>query len=108
MKAKGVQDWLVQRISALILAGYLFFLLAYCLAHRGLSFEQWHHLFTLPSMRIITSFVILSLVWHAWIGMWTVITDYLKCSVVRFSAQIIIIFVLLGCLIWGLRIVWSQ
>ena len=108
MKANGVRDWIIQRISAVVLAVYLFFLVIYACCHSELNFYQWHHLFSLPSMRIATSLVIVSLVWHAWIGMWTVVTDYLKCSVLRGGAQIIILLLLSVCLVWGFSIVWSQ
>lgn len=103
----GLQDWLIQRTSAVILAIYTVFLIIYFVMHSGLHYEQWHALFEFNLMKYATLLALLSLVSHAWIGIWTVITDYIKPLVLRLFIQIFFLIALLICLFWGIRIIWS-
>ena len=79
----GVADWVVQRFSALVLAAYTVVMVVW-LAVNGsdLTFAQWQGFIGQTWMRIFTLLAVLALVGHAWIGLWTVATDYLKkrCS----------------------------
>lgn len=103
----GLQDWLIQRISAVILAIYTVFLVVYFVTHPTLQYEQWHMLFTCKVMKYASALALLSLVAHAWIGIWTVITDYVKSCVLRLCIEIFFIIALLICLMWGICIIWS-
>lgn len=103
----GLQDWLIQRTSAVILAIYTAFLVIYFLQHPALQYEQWRALFAYNIMRYASFLALLSLVSHAWIGIWTVITDYVKPLILRLFIQIFFMIALLTCLVWGIRIIWS-
>jgi succinate dehydrogenase / fumarate reductase membrane anchor subunit len=103
----GLQDWLIQCISAVILAIYTAFLVVYFVTHPVLQYEQWHMLFECRVMKYASALVLLSLISHAWIGIWTVITDYIKPHVLRLSVEISFIIALFVCLMWGIRIIWS-
>lgn len=103
----GLQDWLIQRVSAIVLAIYTICLLAYILYQPYFYYQDWLSLFKTDWMRYATFVTLLSLIAHAWVGVWTITTDYLKPVVLRFIAQVAFILVLLGCLIWGIRIIWS-
>lgn len=102
----GLQDWLIQRISAVILAIYTVFLIIYFVMHTDLRYEQWHLLFEYNLMKYATLLALLGLVSHAWIGIWTVITDYIKPLVLRLFIQIFFLIALLVCLAWGINIIW--
>ena len=55
----------------------------------------------------ILTLVVVSIITHAWIGLWTVCTDYIKPVCIRTS---VILFLLLAeaiLLVWGLKIVWG-
>ncbi|MDT8428846.1 MAG: succinate dehydrogenase, hydrophobic membrane anchor protein [Pseudomonadales bacterium] len=111
----GLYDWLIQRISAVILAVYFLGLLAYILANPELSHAQWKELFTAPWMRIVSLLALLSLCAHAWIGMWTISTDYLtkamigsKATFLRFLFQAACMVLLFIYLIWGIQILWGN
>lgn len=96
----GLQDWLIQRVSAIVIALYSFFLIGYAFFHYPLNFTQWSYLFSCVPMKIITFLFMLSVVMHAWIGLWTVFTDYIKCTYLRVSLQVLLAFTLLYYLIW--------
>jgi succinate dehydrogenase / fumarate reductase membrane anchor subunit len=102
----GLRDWLIQRITAVILGLYFIFLFIYFAAHSQLNFTQWQGLFAHPVMRFFTFFALLSTVWHTWIGMWTVLTDYVKCKVGRLLLEVLVVMSLIVYLIWGVAILW--
>jgi succinate dehydrogenase / fumarate reductase membrane anchor subunit len=108
LTGNGLKDWLIQRVTAAYFAVYCIFLFGFLLLHPSLTFTQWHDLFSNTVFRIATLLGLLALSLHAWIGLWTVTTDYMKCTIVRVSVQMIIILWLLGQFTWGLMIVWGQ
>jgi len=108
LTGNGLKDWLIQRVTAVYLAVYFLFILVFLLAHPHLNFNQWHHLSTNILFRIGTILGFFALLMHAWIGIWTVTTDYIKCTVVRLSVQMLVVLWLLSQLIWGIMIMWGQ
>lgn len=76
--------------------------------HPQLSFVQWHTLFSNNLFRIASLIALLALSLHAWIGIWTVTTDYMKCTALRLSVQMLVVLWLLSQFIWGLMILWGQ
>ncbi len=103
----GLRDWLIQRISAVILGLYTLFLVGFLMLHSPLQYLDWHNLFANGFMRVFTFLAMLSLLYHTWIGMWTIFTDYIKPPVLRFGIQILVIIALIGYLVWGISIVWG-
>lgn len=104
---QGLRDWVIQRVSAIVLALYTIGMSVYLFSHPGLSFAEWHGLFSQIWLKIVTILFILALLYHAWIGMWTVFTDYLKPFVLRCIANLLVLFMLAACFIWALLILWS-
>lgn len=103
----GLQDWLIQRVSAVILGSYFLFLLFFFIHHMPLQYETWVSLFAHAWMRYVHLLVLLALLAHAWIGVWTVTTDYLKPVMLRFPIQVFIVLGILYTLFWGVNIFWS-
>ena len=65
-------------------------------------------------MKIFNTVTLLSVVAHAWIGIWAVLTDYItvrllgpKATVLRLVFEIGVIGVLVIYALWGLAIVWG-
>jgi succinate dehydrogenase / fumarate reductase membrane anchor subunit len=108
LSSNGLRDWLIQRTTAVILAAYIIFLLAFILCHPSLDYTSWQNLFSHFSMRFFSSLFLLSLFWHAWIGLWTIVTDYIKSASLRLITQLFIIIVLFLYFIWGLVIFWGN
>jgi succinate dehydrogenase / fumarate reductase, membrane anchor subunit len=107
LSANGLRDWMIQRVTAVIIGVYTLFLLGFILLQPQIDFATWHHLFAHPFMRAFTLLALLSLVAHAWIGLWTVITDYINDLVVRFLVEIIVILALITYFFWGMVILWG-
>jgi len=107
LTGNGFRDWFIQRVSALVLGAYSVFLMVYVLMHQQLTYFEWRSLFNHQAMKMATFLALLSLVLHTWVGIWTVLTDYVRPRVVRMTLQVLINLSLLACLVWGLEILWS-
>ena len=107
ISSRGLTEWLVQRVTALLIGVYTIFILIYLLDNQPLYFAQWHNLFHLTIMKIFTFMVLVSVMWHAWIGLWTVFTDYVKNTTVRFTLEILVLLLLVTYLSWGFEILWT-
>ena len=108
LTGNGLKDWLIQRVTAVLIAAYTLFIVGYLLLHPALSYEQWHQLFQCNWLRIATVLVLLAFVLHAWVGIWTVTTDYLKGACLRVAVQLLVILFMLTLLIWGIDIIWGM
>ena len=109
----GLFDWVIQRVSAVILAAYTLCILGWFF-QGDVNFAAWTAMFESTSMRIFSLLALLSLVAHAWIGIWTVSTDYLtplslgkKATAVRFIFQTGCAILLFVYLVWGIQILWG-
>ncbi|SEM51713.1 succinate dehydrogenase, hydrophobic membrane anchor protein [Halomonas caseinilytica] len=103
----GLSDWLVQRASAIVLALYTLFIVGYLLFSPGLDYATWSGLFAQTWMRIFSLLAFVSLAAHAWVGLWTVTTDYIKPTGIRVAAQSIIILAIFVFLVWGIQVLWG-
>lgn len=104
---QGLRDWVIQRVSAIFMAIYSVALIVYILCHPGLSFAEWHYLFSTQWMKVGTILFLLCLMGHAWIGIWTIFTDYVKPFVLRSVLNLLVLLMLVACFIWGILILWS-
>jgi len=110
----GLYDWLIQRVTAVVLAIYTFFIVGYLLANPDLTYSQWSGLFSVFWMRLFSLAALLSAAVHAWIGLWSVVTDYLtpltlgkSATVIRLTVQMILGGVTLAFTLWGIDILWA-
>jgi succinate dehydrogenase / fumarate reductase membrane anchor subunit len=108
LTGNGLKDWLVQRVTAVYFAAFCIFILAFIGMHPQLSYVEWTALFHRPEIKVATLIALGAFALHAWVGIWTVTTDYIKCTVIRLSLQMLIILFLLFQFIWGFMIVWGQ
>lgn len=103
----GLMDWLAQRCTAVVIGVYAVFMLAYLIGHAPVTYQAWQGLFASIWMQISTVLVLLAILWHAWIGLWTVFTDYIKNAAVRLLIEVLVILLLLGYLVWVIEILWE-
>jgi succinate dehydrogenase / fumarate reductase membrane anchor subunit len=117
----GVSDWLVQRVSAVILLAYIVFLLS--AVSCGLEYDQWKNLFSRTSVQVFSTMALFATVAHAWIGAWSVLTDYVtdrffklelgidfcgKAAVLRLVLEIFTILLMAAYALWGIKILWGM
>lgn len=104
----GVRDFLLQRVSAAYMAVFLLGFIAYLFCHPITDFYSWQLIFESVFVKVAVFFFFLSLMIHAWIGVWMVATDYLKDYVTRLMFLILVMGLLLVSLVWAVAILWGR
>ena len=102
----GLRDWLAQRITAVVLALYTVLLLGAVLLLPELTYGTWAGLFANAWMKVATLLAVLSLIYHAWVGVRDIYMDYLSSTGLRLLLQIATIVALLGYACWAVIILW--
>lgn len=108
LTGNGLKDWLIQRATALYFAVYSLFLLGFLVMHPHLRYEEWQALFHARWFQLASIMALLAFSLHAWVGIWTVTTDYIKCTAIRLPLQLLIVLLLVWQFTWGFMIVWGQ
>jgi len=103
----GLRDWLAQRITAVILVVYTLVLLGWLFALPELTYGSWAGMFASTWMKVLTLLALVSLVWHAWVGVRDIFMDYIKPTGLRLFLLIATIVALAGYAIWAIMILWS-
>lgn len=102
----GLRDWLLQRVTALIMAVFTVAVVVQVLIGGPLDYYKWSAMFSHLWMKLLTFVVIVSLLWHVWVGMRDVWMDYVKPVWARLLLQIFTIVWLLGCAGWAIQVLW--
>lgn len=103
----GVYDWVIQRVSGVVIGVYVVVLMGYLLFHPDLGYEQWRDFITSTVMQVASTLTLLAILAHSWIGLWMITTDYLNNTFVRFSCQSACGVVAAVYLVWGIKIIWG-
>lgn len=99
-QAGGMASWMVVRISAVCMLVYFFWLLLFFFFPH--QHQDWGLYLRSTSMRISGGLAVFGVVIHAWIGVWTVLTDYIHIKWLRTVLEMCVGALLLGCFIWGM------
>jgi succinate dehydrogenase / fumarate reductase membrane anchor subunit len=102
----GFRDWLSQRVTAVLMVLFTLALLVQFILGGPVGYDCWAGIFSRQWMKVLTFVVILSLAWHAWVGMRDVWMDYIKPVGVRLLAQVFTIVWLVGCAGWAVQVLW--
>ena len=103
----GLRDWLFQRLTAVILAAYTILIMIYLGLYYPVDFNTWQNLFNNPFMRIASVLALMSLSLHAWLGLWIIMTDYIKPIILGLIIKGLVLISILGYLIWGVKLIWG-
>lgn len=103
----GWKDWLVQRVTAVLIALYTLMLLGIVLWNGGIDYPLWFSLFHRSAFRLATFVFMLAVCWHAWIGVRDIWMDYVKPVGVRLTLEVMTVLVLLAYVGWTIQILWS-
>ena len=110
---RGLFDFLVQRVSAVILGLFALCVGGWFAVNPGAGHAQLVGYLGTPVMMVFTSLAVASLIAHTWIGMWTIGTDYLRphffgrvATVVRTTYLLAAGLVLLAYGAWAASVIW--
>jgi len=104
----GLGDWLLQRLTAVVMAVYTIVAVAMVIAQAPSSHAEWRALFGGGFFRAFTMLFFLALLYHAWVGMRDILMDYVRATSLRLALQSVVGIVLLLYLIWSASILWGR
>ncbi|MEQ8860225.1 MAG: succinate dehydrogenase, hydrophobic membrane anchor protein [Pseudomonadales bacterium] len=110
----GLADFVVQRVSAVILALYTVCVVGFFVVSAPVDHAALVGYFGTPAMKLFSTLAVLATAAHAWIGMWTVGTDYIRphyfgahATSWRLLYQAGTLVVLFVYVAWALQMFWS-
>jgi len=103
----GLRDWLIQRITAVLMAVYIVALVGYLLMQPSLDYDVWTALFSNQLVRTFSLLFLLGMFYHAWIGIRDIVMDYIKPAGVRLMIHVLVILTLILYAIWSVQILWG-
>jgi succinate dehydrogenase / fumarate reductase, membrane anchor subunit len=102
----GLRDWLSQRITAVLMALFTIALIVQVLFGAEMGYDKWAGIFSQQWMKTLTFVVIVSLLYHAWVGMRDIWMDYVKPMGLRLALQVFTLVWLVGCAGWAIQVLW--
>ena len=103
----GLLDWLIQRVTAVVMAAYILLVIALLLIFSPHDYVSWKAIFSNQWIRIVTFLSFISLCWHAWIGVRNILMDYIHETSIRLTIQVLVIFSLFFYAVWAIEIIWG-
>lgn len=104
----GLGPWLLQRLTAVVMAAYTVFVLALVLWCPPVSWADWTGMFSGSFVRLATMLFFLALLYHAWVGVRDIIMDYVKPTGIRLALQALVGTALVFYLVWSVSILWGR
>lgn len=103
----GLRDWLVQRVTAAVMAVYAVVVVLHLATQPSFGYDTWAELFSGNVMRTFSLLFLLSLFYHAWIGVRDIVMDYVKPASIRLVIHVLVILALVVYTIWSVQILWG-
>ncbi|MDW6001481.1 succinate dehydrogenase, hydrophobic membrane anchor protein [Vibrio mangrovi] len=103
----GVHDFLLVRATAILMALYTVYLVCFFAFSGDLTYGLWLDFWSGTFTKVFTMIALVCVLIHGWIGLWQVLTDYVKSAPLRGLLQLAVIAVLLGYFFSGLFVLWG-
>ncbi len=110
----GLYDWVIQRATAVVLGVYFLCMMGFLVTTPDLTYDQWSSYMSSTFMRVFTLIALVSMAAHAWVGLWTISTDYFTTrqlgaagTVIRIAFQAVCALVTVVYVVWGIQILWG-
>jgi succinate dehydrogenase / fumarate reductase membrane anchor subunit len=104
----GWKDWLVQRVTAVVMVVYTILVLGIALWHGGIDYPLWKALFADNAFKLVTFVFMLAVCWHAWIGARDIWMDYIKPVGLRLALEVVTVLALVAYVGWTIQLLWSS
>lgn len=107
---RGLDIWLLQRASAVVMLLYPPLFVVHALLHGSPGYAGWRALFLPLGAKVASLLFVAALLLHAWIGMREVVIDYLhcrRCLLPRLLFYLGFGVSYLACLLWTADILWG-
>lgn len=107
LKRNGIQDYVTLRASAAIISAFSIFMVYFFIATPVITFEVWQGLFASIYMKAFTLITLIAILMHVRIGLWQVLTDYVKPHKIRIVLQFILNLIAIAYVAVGLFVLWG-
>jgi succinate dehydrogenase / fumarate reductase membrane anchor subunit len=104
----GLADWLLQRLTAVVMVAYTVFMVAFVLWCSPATYADWKGMFSGHFVRLLTMTFLVALLYHAWVGVRDIVMDYIKPTGLKLASQALVGVMLLFYLIWSVSILWAR
>ena len=102
----GLRDWLAQRITGAVMAAFTLVMVVALLSGVGGSYENWRGFMSAGMMRFVSFLFIISLCWHAWVGVRDIWMDYIQSTGIKLILHVLTLLALVGYAGWAVQIIW--
>ena len=102
----GTHDFMLLRVTAVIMTLYTLYLVGF-IAFNDITYDVWLGFFAKISTKVFTLLALLSVLIHAWIGAWQVLSDYVKCALLRGVLLGGVVVLLLVYVLTGVVVLWG-
>ncbi|PKF50510.1 succinate dehydrogenase, hydrophobic membrane anchor protein [Enterovibrio nigricans] len=103
----GVHDFILIRATAIIMTLYTLYLVGFFAFGPEMTYQAWIAFWGQTSTKVFTMLALVCVLIHAWIGMWQVLTDYIKPTMLRALMQFGIVALLFVYLLTGFFVLWG-
>ncbi|ODQ00258.1 MULTISPECIES: succinate dehydrogenase, hydrophobic membrane anchor protein [Salinivibrio] len=103
----GVHDFVLIRATAIIITLYTLYMVGFAAFGPDITYASWTAFFGQTSTKVFTMLALVSILIHGWIGMWQVLTDYIKPALLRGLLQLGVVALLLIYVFAGFFVLWG-
>jgi succinate dehydrogenase / fumarate reductase membrane anchor subunit len=103
----GLGEWVVQRVTAVYMLLYITDVMVLLVLSPVVSHSQWTSLSANLLFQVATLLFIYSMLIHAWLGLKSVMLDYVKPWRLRFLLYMLVAIILAGLGVWAFLVIVS-
>lgn len=107
IKRNGIQDYVTIRASAAIILAFSFYMLYFFVSTPVVTYEIWKDLFGSIFMQAFVLITLIAIMMHVRIGLWQVLTDYVKPHRLRMVLQYLLNVIAVAYVAVGLFVLWG-
>lgn len=100
----GLRAWILQRLTALYLLGYLPYIVVAALIHRPADYAGWHAMMSQPLTASANLLFVAAVLVHCWVGVRDVVLDYIPNVTLRLALLALLGLWLVGLGLWAARV----
>jgi len=103
----GLNGWIWQRITAGIMALYSIIMAVRAGLNAPFTAASWKAFFTPSIFKLLTLLFVLSLLYHAWLGVKEILMDYVHNKKIAAVLEAVVTLAVAGYACWTMVIVWN-
>jgi succinate dehydrogenase / fumarate reductase membrane anchor subunit len=100
----ALRAWLIQRMSAVYLAGFVVYLIAHFLSQASSDYATWRAWLAQPAVALAGSGFFVALALHGWVGVRDIILDYVPALGLRLLLLALSGALLAASGLWAVRL----